>query len=153
MCAAVVGQQLLCVVILKDLVNEMLSDCELLKPVEENSGIQYKHNTCVHFNTNNASISAENMKTLMLVLYFLFERCISHMTFGIFNCYLNDIYDRHILFPITPTLKIRLERQNRSTEGCSKLKRSVDMTSSGKNGLNIRTNASPKWDRTRCPEE
>ena len=38
--------------------------------------------------------------------------------------------------------------QNRSTEGCSKLKRSVDMTSSGKNGLNIRTNASPKWDRT-----
>ena len=44
-------------------------------------------------------------------------------------------------------------RQNRSTEGCSKLKRSVDMTSSGKNGLNIRTNASPKWDRTRCPEE
>ena len=44
-------------------------------------------------------------------------------------------------------------RQNRSTEGCSKLKRSVDMTSSGENGLNIRTNASPKWDRTRCPEE
>ena len=41
-------------------------------------------------------------------------------------------------------------KQNRSTEGCSKLKRSVDMTSSGKNGLNIRTNASPKWDRTRC---
>ena len=39
-------------------------------------------------------------------------------------------------------------KQNRSTEGCSKLKRSVDMTSSGKNGLNIRTNASPKWDRT-----
>ena len=34
-------------------------------------------------------------------------------------------------------------KQNRSTEGCSKLKRSVDMTSSGKNGLNIRTNASP----------
>ena len=44
-------------------------------------------------------------------------------------------------------------KQNRSTEGCSKLKRSVDMTTSGKNGLNIRTNASPKWDRTRCPEE
>ena len=44
-------------------------------------------------------------------------------------------------------------KQNRSTEGCSKLKRSVDMTSSGKNGLDIRTNASPKWDRTRCPEE
>ena len=30
-------------------------------------------------------------------------------------------------------------KQNRSTEGCSKLKRSIDMTSSGKNGLNIRT--------------
>ena len=27
------------------------------------------------------------------------------------------------------------------------------MTSSGKNGLNIRTNASPKWDRTMCLEE
>ena len=45
------------------------------------------------------------------------------------------------------------DMQNRSNEGCSKLKRSVDMTSSGKNGLNVRTNASPKWDRTRCPEE
>ena len=45
----------------------------------------------------------------------------------------------------------RLLKQNRSTEGCSKLKRSVDMTCSGKNGLNIRTNISPKWDRTRCP--
>ena len=44
-------------------------------------------------------------------------------------------------------------KQNRSTEGCSRLKNSVEMTSSGKNGLNIRTNASPKWDRTRCPEE
>ena len=27
-------------------------------------------------------------------------------------------------------------------------KRSIDMTRSGMNGLNIRTNASPKWDRT-----
>ena len=45
-----------------------------------------------------------------------------------------------------------LAKQNGSTEGCSKLKRSVDMTSSGNNRLNIRTNASPKWDRTRCPE-
>ena len=44
-------------------------------------------------------------------------------------------------------------KQNRSTEGCSKLKKSVDMTSSGKNGLNNRTNASPKWDRARCSEE
>ena len=25
------------------------------------------------------------------------------------------------------------------------------MTSSGESRLNIRTNASPKWDRTRCP--
>ena len=45
------------------------------------------------------------------------------------------------------------QRQNRSTEGCSKLKGFVDMTISGKNGLNIRTNESHKWDRTRCPEE
>ena len=43
--------------------------------------------------------------------------------------------------------------QNRSTKGCSKLKRSVDMTSSGKNGLKIGTHASPNWDRSRCPEE
>ena len=35
-------------------------------------------------------------------------------------------------------------KQIRSTEGCSKLKRSVDITSSGKNGLNIRTNANQK---------
>ena len=44
-------------------------------------------------------------------------------------------------------------KQNRSTEGCLILQRSVDMKSQGKIGLNIRTNASPKWDRTRCPEE
>ena len=46
--------------------------------------------------------------------------------------------------------KMNTAKQNRNTEGCLKLERSVDMTSSGKNGLNIRTNASPKWDRTRC---
>ena len=57
----------------------------------------------------------------------------------------HHINRRHICFNI--------KEQNRSTERCSKLKRSVDMTSSGKNDLNIRTNASPKWDRTRCPEE
>ena len=28
-----------------------------------------------------------------------------------------------------------------------------NMTSSGENDLNIRTHASFKWDRTRCPEE
>ena len=54
---------------------------------------------------------------------------------------------RAALFSNWPT------KQNRSTEGCSKVKRSADITSSGKNGLNIRTNASPKWDRTRRPEE
>ena len=36
------------------------------------------------------------------------------------------------------------KEQNRGAERCSKLKRSVDMSSSGKNGLNIWTNASPK---------
>ena len=46
------------------------------------------------------------------------------------------------------TIIYHISKQNRSTEGWSKLKRSVDMTSSRKNGLNIRTNASPKWDRT-----
>ena len=46
-----------------------------------------------------------------------------------------------------------VEKQNRSTEGCLKLKSSVDMTSSGMNGLNIRTNANPMWDKTRCTEE
>ena len=49
--------------------------------------------------------------------------------------------------------KNETNKQNRSTEGCSKLKRSVDMTSPGKNGFNIGTNASPQCDRTRCPEE
>ena len=44
-------------------------------------------------------------------------------------------------------------RHNISTVRCSKLKRSVEMTSSGKNGLNIRTNASPTWDRTKFSEE
>ena len=37
------------------------------------------------------------------------------------------------------------KEQNRSTEGCSKLKRCVDMTSLGKNGLNIRTNKFANW--------
>ena len=57
---------------------------------------------------------------------------------------------KNILWKALCTIRMK---QNRSTKGCSRLKRSVDMTSSGKNGLNIRTNASPKWDRTRCPEE
>ena len=43
--------------------------------------------------------------------------------------------------------------QSRRTDECSKLKRSVDMASSGMNDLNIKTNASPKWERTRRPEE
>ena len=58
-----------------------------------------------------------------------------------------------IYYMILHNIMIPAGKQNRSTEGCSKLKRSVYMTSSGKNGLNIITNASPKWDRTRCPEE
>ena len=58
----------------------------------------------------------------------------------------------HLEYPLVLS-RFCSNKQNRSTEGCSKLKRSVDMTSSGKNGLDIRTNASPKWDRTRCPEE
>ena len=50
-------------------------------------------------------------------------------------------------------VRISTCKQNRSTERCSKFKRSVDMTCSGKNGLNIRKNESPKWDRTGCPKE
>ena len=42
--------------------------------------------------------------------------------------------------------KIEVPRRVRNSE-------SENMTSSGENGLNIRTNASPKWDSTRRPEE
>ena len=31
--------------------------------------------------------------------------------------------------------------------------KSENMTSVGENGFNIRTNASPKWDSTKCPEK
>ena len=54
--------------------------------------------------------------------------------------YSRNIY-RH--FNQYPSAK---NKQYRSTEGCSKLKRSVDMTSSGKNGLSVRTNAIPNRD-------
>ena len=43
--------------------------------------------------------------------------------------------------PISSNIHVRpllTAKQNRSTEGCSKLKRSIDITSSGKNGLNIK---------------
>ena len=45
-------------------------------------------------------------------------------------------YKAVLQYPI-PTLKVK---QNRRTEGCSKLKKSRNMTKSGVNGLNIRTN-------------
>ena len=38
----------------------------------------------------------------------------------------------------------RERKQNKSTEGCSKLKKSGNKTSSGEIGLDIRTHASPK---------
>ena len=57
------------------------------------------------------------------------------------------MFDKEILHKI---LKYAYLKQNRSTEVCPKLKRTVDMTSSGMNGLIIRTNASPIWDRTTC---
>ena len=65
-----------------------------------------------------------------------------HLLFyvGLTRNLVREIWDIHVTW--------RLYKQNWSTEGCSNLKRSVDMTSKGKNGLNIRTNASPKWDRT-----
>ena len=46
---------------------------------------------------------------------------------------------KHCQKLIVRSNKMSVERQNKSTEGCSKLKRSVDMTSSGKKDLNIRT--------------
>ena len=61
----------------------------------------------------------------------------------------NPFYD----YSETPPHLVAFYEQNRSTEGCSKLQRSVDMTGPGKNGPNIRTNSRVKWDRTRCPEE
>ena len=42
--------------------------------------------------------------------------------------------------------------KNRSTEGCSKLKKSGNKTSSGKISI-LEHLQVPKWDRTRCPEE
>ena len=42
--------------------------------------------------------------------------------------------------------KIEVPRDGRNSK-------SGNTTSSGENGLNIRTNASPNWDRTRCPEK
>ena len=60
-------------------------------------------------------------------------------------CYINIM---------SKTVKLAcIMKENISTKGCSKLKRSGDKTSSVINGINIRTNASPKWDRIRCPEE
>ena len=57
--------------------------------------------------------------------------------------------DTFVIWPMSPYCIFQIiyifRKQNRSTEGCSKLKRSVGMTSSGKNGLNIKTNASPNW--------
>ena len=52
--------------------------------------------------------------------------------------------------------RLSLTKQNRSTEGCSKLKRSVDMTSSGKNCLDIRkmlvpNGTRPGVRRSKCP--
>ena len=65
---------------------------------------------------------------------------------GVVQCGCSDGYIHEPYQPYGTFICRYIIKQNRSTEGCSKLKRSVDMTSSGKNGLNIRTNASPKWE-------
>ena len=61
---------------------------------------------------------------------------------------------------ITHTPKFRVNtkcynwKQKRSTDGCSKFVLiSQNITSSWETCLNIRTHASPKCDRTSCPEE
>ena len=80
----------------------------------------------------------------------------SNTKFCITGCFSRNVLSYDTRFWISSPLTISLNsygRQNRSTEECSKLKRSVDMTNSGKNSFNIRTNTSQKWDRTRCPEE
>ena len=49
-------------------------------------------------------------------------------------------------FPIAISILLLPSKiRSRSSVGCSKLKRSVDMTSSGKNGLNIRKMQVPNW--------
>ena len=82
--------------------------------------------------------------TSSLDLKYFFRQNIHYLQINLYR-----IFKAHL----SRNTEIALKEQNRSTEGCSKLKRSIDLTSSGKNGLNMRTNASPKWDRTRCPEE
>ena len=87
--------------------------------------------------------------------YFLLEEnhFLSDFQRYIFDSLLQHPLTRDTTFAYIRSCVKNICKQNRSTEGCSKLKRSEDVTSSGKNGLNIRTNASPKWDRTRCPDE
>ena len=96
-----------------------------------------------------------------LMVYWLFIR-MSQISISfclwIFHAYIFGILNRlaaelQCLYQNGKWFLVWLVKQNSSTEGYSKLKRSVDMTSSGKNGLNIRTNTSTKWDRTRCTEE
>ena len=78
---------------------------------------------------------------------------VSRVLWWQFGWKLRIMWSMEVLIYWYKNLKIDDEQQNRTKEGCSKLKRSVDITSSGKNGLNMRTNASPKWDKTGCPEE
>ena len=59
-----------------------------------------------------------------------------------------EFYNKHILLARKLYIFVRIcVKQNRITKGCSKLRKP------GENGLNIRTNARPKWERTKCSEE
>ena len=44
-------------------------------------------------------------------------------------------------------------KQNKKYRGMFEIQSPKNMTSSGENGLNIKTNESPKWNKTSCPVE
>ena len=65
------------------------------------------------------------------------------ISLGYLHLYFKEYLKLVADLPVLKTaLYERATEQNRSTEGCSKLKMSVGMTSSGKNGLNIRRKTS-----------
>ena len=55
--------------------------------------------------------------------------------------------------PIDTNIYIDINKIELPRDTGIQVKRSVDMTSSGMNGLDIRANVSPKWDKNRCPAE
>ena len=81
---------------------------------------------------------------MKLVLYVSIDNNINAI-----NAYLSFRYNEclHLYF-VHSTVK-----QKQKYRGMFETQKSRSKTISGDIGLNIRTLASPKWDRTRCPEE